>query len=173
MKFWTFPSGPNEPTLHRNQVKQSGGCYHWHRAPFHFPSDGHYRGKESEVKVECHTKISGYMYLSLVIFYLRHVNLSLSETWYWLLLILYEYLGIIPDFLRVIVLSGRYVFATLVKITAQWQNVTILEKERELFAKKVTLHKLPEDVYSGRVWICSIIQKNWKPPSYTRVCSDH
>ena len=45
VKFWSFPGGPHEPTLHRNQVKRSfacqGGCYPWHGAPFNIPSDGH------------------------------------------------------------------------------------------------------------------------------------
>jgi hypothetical protein len=41
------------------------------------------------------------------------------------------------------------------------------------FGKKVTLHKLPRDTYVRRAWIRLISRKNWKPTSYTRVCSDH
>ena len=36
LKFWSFPGGPHEPTLHRNPVKRSfacqGGSYPWHGA---------------------------------------------------------------------------------------------------------------------------------------------
>ena len=41
------------------------------------------------------------------------------------------------------------------------------------FGHKVTLHKLPKEQYARRAWICAISRKNWKPSSYTRVCSDH
>jgi hypothetical protein len=41
------------------------------------------------------------------------------------------------------------------------------------FGKKVTLYKLPMDTYAKRAWIRLISRKNWKPTSYTRVCSDH
>lgn len=41
------------------------------------------------------------------------------------------------------------------------------------FGRHVTLHKLPKEVYTRRAWIRLISRKNWKPSSYTRVCSDH
>uniref|UniRef100_K1Q036 Solute carrier family 22 member 5 n=1 Tax=Magallana gigas TaxID=29159 RepID=K1Q036_MAGGI len=41
------------------------------------------------------------------------------------------------------------------------------------FDKKVILHKLPKEQYIRRAWIRAISRKNWKPTSYTRVCSDH
>lgn len=41
------------------------------------------------------------------------------------------------------------------------------------FGKTVTLHKLPKEQYIRRAWIRAISRKNWKPTSYTRVCSDH
>jgi len=41
------------------------------------------------------------------------------------------------------------------------------------FGKKVTLHKLPKEQYTRKAWIRAISRKNWKPTSYTRVCSDH
>ena len=46
VKFWSFPDGPHESTLHRNPVKRSfacqGGCYPWHGAPFNVPSAAHF-----------------------------------------------------------------------------------------------------------------------------------
>ncbi|XP_045207892.2 uncharacterized protein LOC123559832 [Mercenaria mercenaria] len=41
------------------------------------------------------------------------------------------------------------------------------------FGKKVTLHKLPKHQSTRQAWIRAISRKNWKPTSYTRVCSDH
>ena len=41
------------------------------------------------------------------------------------------------------------------------------------FGKVVTLHKLPKQGSIRGAWIRAISRKNWKPTSYTRVCSDH
>lgn len=41
------------------------------------------------------------------------------------------------------------------------------------FWKKVTLHKLPRETYTQRLWTWAISRKNWKPTQCTGVCSDH
>ena len=41
------------------------------------------------------------------------------------------------------------------------------------FSKPVKLHQLPTNKYLRSAWIRAISRKNFKPSSYTRVCSDH
>ena len=57
MKFWSFPGGPHEPSLHRNPVKRSfacqWSCYLWHGAPFNVGFDGH-KSMHIDVHIEVH-----------------------------------------------------------------------------------------------------------------------
>lgn len=41
------------------------------------------------------------------------------------------------------------------------------------FDKAVSLHRIPSNTSLRRAWIIAISRKDWKPTSYSRVCSDH